>query len=267
MGQAQKRAAGMVFAAALITGALAVFSSPSLAAEGTPHGVAEKLDRIAAGPPVVAELFTSQGCSSCPPADKLMNDLAKLNNVIALSLPIDYWDRLGWPDTLADSTHTARQQSYASYFGCHKYTPQMVVNGRAHIPGSKTKDVLDLLLKAQAEQALAAPVSITRQDDNLVIHLAAAAAGDAGINADVLAAPYYSTDRIVEIDRGENRGETVAYSHVVHGIKSVANYTGTEQTITLPADDILTDGTDACAVLVQDTASGAIIGAAKLELD
>lgn len=264
MMRAQTQITLAVFAAMFIVSSLAVFASPSSAAEGTPDSIANKLDRIAAGPPVVAELFTSQGCSSCPPADELMNRLAKLDNVIALSLPIDYWDRLGWPDTLADSSHTSRQKSYASFLGCHKYTPQLVVNGRTHVPGSKTQDVLDLLLKAQTEQNYSTPVTITREDGNLFIHLAANTTAT-GLTADVFAAPYYSADRIVDIERGENRGETVAYSHVVRGIKTIAHYTGAEQTIELPADDILTDGTDACAVLVQDTASGAIIGAAKLE--
>ena len=109
-------------------------------------------------------------------------------------------------------------------------------------------------------------MTITRENGNLIIHLAARPDA-ANIDAAVHTAPYYSSDRIVKIERGENRGETVAYSHVVHGMKTVASYTGTEQTITLPVDDILTDGTDACAVLVQDTTSGAIIGAAKLDLD
>src|ERR1700729_1092783 len=92
---------------------------------------------VAAEPRAVVELFTSQGCSSCPPADKILGELAKDPNVIALSLPIDYWDYLGWKDTLADSRFTARQKAYSHMRGDRDvYTPQMVVNGSTHVIGS-----------------------------------------------------------------------------------------------------------------------------------
>src|SRR6266850_2215248 len=90
-----------------------------------------------AEPRAVVELFTSQGCSSCPPADKIIGELSKDPNVIALSLPIDYWDYLGWKDTLADSRFSARQKAYSHVRGDRNlYTPQMVVNGSTHVIGS-----------------------------------------------------------------------------------------------------------------------------------
>src|SRR6476646_8850987 len=92
---------------------------------------------VLAGPRAVIELFTSQGCSSCPPADKLLGELAKDPSVIALSLPIDYWDYLGWKDTLADSRFSARQKAYSHMRGDRDvYTPQVIINGEAHVIGS-----------------------------------------------------------------------------------------------------------------------------------
>src|SRR5213596_1913287 len=100
-------------------------------------------DVASADPRAVVELFTSQGCSSCPPADKLLGELAKDPNVIALSLPIDYWDYLGWKDTLADKRFTARQKAYSHVRGDRNlYTPQMVVNGSAQVIGSD-RDAID----------------------------------------------------------------------------------------------------------------------------
>src|SRR5271167_3751120 len=92
---------------------------------------------VAAEPRAVIELFTSQGCSSCPPADKVVGELAKDPSVIALSMPIDYWDYLGWKDTLADSRFSARQKAYSHMRGDRDvYTPQAVINGSAHVIGS-----------------------------------------------------------------------------------------------------------------------------------
>src|ERR1700733_16192445 len=92
---------------------------------------------VAAEPRAVIELFTSQGCSSCPPADKVIGELAKDPSVIALSMPIDYWDYLGWKDTLADARFSARQKAYSQMRGDREvYTPQVVINGQAHVIGS-----------------------------------------------------------------------------------------------------------------------------------
>src|SRR5581483_2423185 len=96
----------------------------------------------AADPRAVVELFTSQGCSSCPPADKVIGELAKDPSVIALSMPIDYWDYLGWKDTLADSRFSARQKAYSLMRGDRDvYTPQAVVNGEAHVLGSDRSEI------------------------------------------------------------------------------------------------------------------------------
>ncbi|HSJ39938.1 MAG TPA: DUF1223 domain-containing protein, partial [Xanthobacteraceae bacterium] len=95
-----------------------------------------------ADPRAVLELFTSQGCSSCPPADKILGELAQDPSVIALSMPIDYWDDLGWKDTLADARFSARQRAYSRMRGDREvYTPQVVVNGTVHVIGSDRESI------------------------------------------------------------------------------------------------------------------------------
>src|ERR1700750_688452 len=122
-------------------------------------------DAAAADPRAVVELFTSQGCSSCPPADKLLGELAKDANVIALSLPIDYWDYLGWKDTLADKRFTARQKAYSHMRGDRDvYTPQVVVNGSAHVVGSdraKIEGAIDATKKTEGVMSLPVSMSVS----------------------------------------------------------------------------------------------------------
>src|ERR1700744_3690727 len=115
----------------------------------------------AAYPRAVVELFTSQGCSSCPPADKLLGELAKDPSIIALSMPIDYWDYLGWKDTLADSRFSARQKAYSAMRGDRDvYTPQAVVNGSVHVVGSDRAGIEDAIgATEKAHGGMSVPVS------------------------------------------------------------------------------------------------------------
>ena len=116
-----------------------------------------------ADPRAVVELFTSQGCSSCPPADKIIGELAKDPNVIALSMPIDYWDYLGWKDTLADSRFSARQKAYSQARGDRNvYTPQVIVNGSAQVIGSDRAKIDGAISDtAKADGVMSVPVSMT----------------------------------------------------------------------------------------------------------
>src|SRR5436190_23621454 len=116
-----------------------------------------------AEPRAVVELFTSQGCSSCPPADQIIGELAKDPSVIALSLPIDYWDYLGWKDTLADSRFTARQKAYSNMRGDREvYTPQVVVNGSLHVVGSDRAAIDDAIdVTQKADGVMSVPVTMT----------------------------------------------------------------------------------------------------------
>src|SRR5437763_3986891 len=129
-----------------------------------------------ADPRAVVELFTSQGCSSCPPADRILGELAKDPSVIAVSLPIDYWDYLGWKDTLAESRFTARQKAYSQMRGDREvYTPQVVVNGAVHVLGSDREGIEDAAIRTKTEAGvMSVPVSIKLADKQLNIAVSAA---------------------------------------------------------------------------------------------
>src|ERR1700710_942877 len=126
-----------------------------------------------ADPRAVVELFTSQGCSSCPAADKVLGELARDPNVIALSLPIDYWDYLGWKDTLADSRFTARQKAYSRTRGDRDvYTPQVVVNGSAHVIGSDREQIdgaIDTTRKGDGVMAGAVAMTVSGKQINVSV--------------------------------------------------------------------------------------------------
>src|SRR6195952_5892138 len=132
-----------------------------------------------ADPRAVVELFTSQGCSSCPPADKIIGELAKDPSIIAVSMPIDYWDYLGWKDTLADTRFTARQKAYSRMRGDRDvYTPQVIVNGSAHVIGSdreKIDDAIDVTKKADGVMSI--PVSMSLSGKQINVSVAASNKG------------------------------------------------------------------------------------------
>src|SRR5436190_16949118 len=159
-----------------------------------------------AEPRAVVELFTSQGCSSCPPADRIIGELAKDPDVIALSLPIDYWDYLGWKDTLADSRFSARQKAYSHMRGDRDvYTPQVVVNGSAHVIGSDRARIEGAISETQkADGVMSVPVTMTVSGRQLTVSVAAsngsaaAARGEVWICSVTKAVP-------ITIGRGENR--------------------------------------------------------------
>src|ERR1700742_4940255 len=128
-----------------------------------------------ADPRAVVELFTSQGCSSCPPADKIIGDLAKDPNVIALSMPIDYWDYLGWKDTLADSRFSARQKAYSHMRGDRDvYTPQAVINGSAHVIGSDRASIEGAIKDTEKSAGvMSVPVTLTLSGKQINVSVAA----------------------------------------------------------------------------------------------
>ncbi len=215
--------------------------------------------------PVVVELFTSQGCSSCPPADALMFELAARDDIIALSLPIDYWDNLGWADTLASPRHTARQRSYAKTLPNRRvYTPQMVINGTEDLIGSHREKVLATIEAQAAEQAPFIPITLGLEDGRLAITLEDAPAALAGKKAWIWIAPYHAKIQSVSIGKGENKGRTIDYANVVDGIMKVGDYDGSKLVITHELDEMMARKIDDCAVIVQDVETGAIIGAALI---
>lgn len=202
----------------------------------------------AAGPRAVVELFTSQGCSSCPPADRLMVDWARRPDIVALSMPVDYWDYLGWRDTLAVHAFALRQRAYAEGRGDRDvFTPQVVVNGREDRVGSDGKAV-EAAIGAGA--GLTVPVAVSTSPGGHIVAL-----GPGGAPGAIVIVPVQSSARVV-IDRGENSGATVTYANVARAIRPVGHYDGSLMTVTLDHDAVAAPGADAFAVLVQQEDAG-----------
>lgn len=213
----------------------------------------------AAAGPVVVELFTSQGCSSCLPADALMADLARRPEVIALSLHVDYWDYLGWRDTLGSPDCAQRQREYARRRGDGQvYTPQMIVNGRSDILGSDRQRVLDAIGTPRDHQA-SVPVVIASHDRELLIEISAAPSGQIVAEATVWVISVVPRV-VIDIRRGENAGRTVVYTNVVRKIIPAGMWHGDRLKLSLPRDAIVGTGTT-CAALLQVDGTGPIIGA------
>jgi hypothetical protein len=219
-----------------------------------------------AEPRAVVELFTSQGCSSCPPADRLLGELARDPSVVAMSLPIDYWDYIGWKDTLAKPRHTARQRFYARTRGDGDvFTPQVVVNGVTHAIGSDKAAIEQAIAESQREGAIPnLPVKLAVADGKLNVSVFGShpekAGGEVWLCALGTAVP-------VAIGRGENTGHTVTYHNVVRRWVKLGDWAGTPRTFSVPLADL--ESADAAAVIVQaGTADrpGAMLGAAFASL-
>lgn len=176
--------------------------------------------------PVLVELFTSQGCSSCPPADDAFAALADRPDVVALAFHVTYWDRLGWRDTFGDERFTERQRTYAAWLGTGQfYTPQAVVAGEVHLVGSDSR--LEALIARVRERS--APVAIRVASDGRVRLPALAQPADA-----TLWAAAYDDARTARIERGENAGRTITYRNVVRELVDLGAWDGREHTLRLP---------------------------------
>jgi hypothetical protein len=223
-----------------------------------------------ADPRAVVELFTSQGCSSCPPADKIIGELSKDPSVIALSMPIDYWDYLGWKDTLADSRFSARQKAYSQMRGDRDvYTPQVVVNGSLHVIGSDRAGIEGAILDTKRRDAvMSVPVSMTLAGRQLNVSVAASHTGAAASHGEIWICAI-SKAVPISIGRGENGGQEVTYHNVVRNLLKVGDWNGTAGNWTVPLENISRDGIDAAAVYVQDGSRerpGPMLGAAFTSL-
>ena len=223
-----------------------------------------------AEPRAVVELFTSQGCSSCPPADQIIGELSKDPSVIALSMPIDYWDYLGWKDTLADSRFSARQKAYSHMRGDREvYTPQVVVNGSAHVIGSdraRIESAIDDTKKADG--VMSVPVSMTLSGKQLNVSVAASAKGPAAAHGEVWICSI-SKAVPISIGRGENRGREITYHNVVRNLLKVGDWNGSSGSWTVPLENVSREGIDAAVVFVQDgnrDKPGPMLGAAYTAL-
>ena len=232
---------------------------------------AASMPAFAGEPRAVVELFTSQGCSSCPPADRLMGQLAQDSSLITLSLPVDYWDYLGWKDTLALHHNSNRQHDYAIARGDREvYTPQAVVNGVVHALGSDKAAIENAIARTRLNAApLALPVKLTVADGKVSVHVPAAERG----SGEVWLCPVTGKAQ-VKIGRGENRGRTLSYYNVVRRWLHLGGWNGKAEDFSIPlakipnADFSLKD-VDHVAVIVQagGTAKpGLMLGAATARL-
>ncbi len=247
------------------------FSGAALA-EGAGPGAAagtNQTDGTDSAPKVVVELFTSQGCASCPPADTLLSEIAKDPNVIALTLAVDYWDYIGWKDTLALHGHSLRQRAYAAQRPDRKvFTPQVVVDGVRAAKGSDKAAVQRALLSARAPGAgHKVPIKLEREGNALMVELAQTE--EPVPEASVWACPF-SRSETVAIGRGENGGRKATYSNVVRGWVRMGTWDGHALRLTVPLAELKRDDADMVAVLVQAGSSaepGRILGAATLPLN
>ncbi len=213
----------------------------------------------------VVELFTSQGCSSCPPADAFLGDLAKRDDVIALTLPVDYWDYLGWKDTLASPAHSKRQRAYARRRGDGQvYTPQMVINGREHAIGSH-RSAVNQTIEREAALAKDSWVKVKLSSDKNAIMVSAGDYRGAGKAPDATIWLLLSTKKTdVAIRRGENRGHNISYYNVVRQMVPIGKWSGGAVMVELPKTDLM-EGYDGCTAILQVNGAGPILGAAYLD--
>ena len=242
--------------------ATAVVASSMLASTMLPPATASAETRG------VVELFTSQGCSSCPPADKLAGELAHDPSLIVMSLAIDYWDYLGWKDTLALPGHTNRQRAYSKVRGDREvYTPQAVVNGVVHTLGSDKGAIENAIEQTRKQDGtLSLPLSMAVANDNISISIPAAKS--AMPNGEIWLCPI-TRNVSVPIGKGENTGHTVVYHNVVRRWVKLGDWNGTARNFTVPVNDVTAVGGDAVAVVVQSgskEAPGNMLGAALAAL-
>jgi hypothetical protein len=220
------------------------------------NGIARAADPA----PVVVELYTSQGCSSCPPSDAFLGELAQRKDIIALAFHVDYWDYIGWVDPFAKPAFTERQRNYArSLRQRYVYTPEMVVDGSAHDSGIDRSTVAGFLGKARSQNAPRVPVNIV----------------DSGAGSITVTVPAYATDEKLDVwlvafdpqhktqvARGENRGRELVDYNVVRNLALLTKWDGKAATWTVSSDKL--GDCDGVAILVQRADLGAMVGAAQL---
>ena len=210
--------------------------------------------------PVVVELYTSQGCSSCPPADAILTEMDAIDGVIALALHVDYWDYIGWKDNFANPAHTERQQGYAHAAGATTiYTPQFVIGGTDIVVGAKAMKLSD---KIRAHSAVTLPVIVMleRAGEQVAVSAEMRAAVPAS-GPMVVQLVRTASEETVDIRRGENAGQQLTYTNIVQSWDVLTNWDGAAP-LSLTAD---VPEADRIVVIVQAGTNGAILGAAALD--
>ena len=221
----------------LLIGGLAAFSS----------GMAQAAER-----PVVVELFTSQGCSSCPPANAFLNELSKQpSDVLALAFHVTYWDYLGWKDPFSLQLATDRQAQYGRRFGDGSYTPEIVVDGAAGLVGSERDEVNSAIARARSQNLASAEVKLVARDGKASIDIGP------GRGAARVMLVGFDREHVTAIGRGENRGRTMAEANIVRSFRPVGQWNG----VPIHIDEALPDGEQVAVIL--ESADGRIVGASR----
>lgn len=215
-----------------------------------------------AQPRAVIELFTSQGCSSCPPADRLLAEMARDPSMIALSWHIDYWDYLGWKDTFSQPAFTARQRGYGAARGDEEiYTPQVVINGASQMVGSDRAEINAAISHGRGSE-LAVPITLDGTGSSVRASIGPAPAG--GLRIGTLYLLEVLRSREVAIPRGENASHAITYTNVVRTIAPLATWSGEAKSVDVPLDKM--GDADGYIVLLQSGSlakPGVVLGAAK----
>lgn len=209
--------------------------------------------------PIVVELFTSQGCSSCPPADALLHRLADREDVLPLALHVDYWDYIGWKDQFAKSAHTVRQKGYAHAAGRSMiYTPQMVIMGQDDVVGADAMELSDAIAKHQKVKPRVR-IKAVREGEVLIVTLLPLV--DLPQDNMLVQIVQFTPVKSVDITRGELAGHQFNYAHVVEGWQQVGPWDGQAETVI----EVPVTGARPVAVLVQQDPYGAILAAARVD--
>lgn len=221
--------------------------------------VAQSQDVGPAAGLVVVELFTSQGCAACPPADEMMAELSGRDDILALSLHVDYWNYLGWEDTFSQAVFTERQYGYGRSAGSTMvYTPQLIIGGQDRVMGARPMEVIDLLA---VHRAAPRPISFEMRPDGDGIRVSASWTGAAGAPAMIVQLVRYSPREVVEITRGENAGRTAEYYNVARQWQVLAEWDGSGAFVAdVPVQPELHE-----AIIVQTAGHGPILGAARID--
>jgi hypothetical protein len=227
--------------------------------QGAPSAAPSKAPAIAVtGAPVLLELFTSQGCSSCPPADALAEKLSANPDLVVIARPVTYWDRLGWKDTLAQESNTALQRDYARRGLAGRngvYTPQLVVNGAYGLVGSRASEVAPSVKQYGGKSDAAIRVTPGAGGGYAV-----ALSGTASAKAELMLVAV--TRKVtVGIGSGENGGRKVSYTNVLRSERKVGNWAGGKASVTLTASQLKVPGADRYALVLRQPGGGKVLAA------
>ena len=204
-------------------------------------------------------LIVSQGCNSCPPGDRLLTELRDKPGVLALTFHVDYWDYLGWKDTLASPEFSQRQYDYAKARGdMDVFTPQMVVNGEKQMVGNQRSEVMAVIAQSRRSK-WPVELSLTEEGRETVIRVGEGEAQDE--EATLWVMPVVARTS-VRIEKGEMAGREIAYTNVVRKLIPAGVWTGKALELALPRDGLMPPGASACVTLLQQGKTGPILGCA-----